>query len=327
MWRWSVFAAVMVSATIGVSEGLPPLHAEAYPSRPIRWIVGFPAGGGSDALARVVAQQMSIELGVPIVIENKAGASGNIAAAALGQAPPDGYTLLLGDRNSIIINVDLFKDPGFDPKKDFVAIGLIARVPMVLVVGPTVKAANLQEFVALAKAKPGELTYASPGVGTQQELTFEMLKGSANIDVMRIRYKGGNQQILDLVQGIVSSTVAAYPAVQSFLASGAIRALAIARESRRPEIPDVPTFAELGIQGLESAGWVGLFTRAGTPPGILERLGSALARSMANPDTLAKVIATGWEPQFGTKSDMEQIIRADLQVWPALVKSRGMVDQ
>ena len=252
MWRWSVFAAVMIaSAILNLSGRLPRSHAESYPSRPIRWLVGFPAGGGSDALARVVAQQMSIDLGVPIVIENKSGASGNIAAAALAQAAPDGYTLLLGDRNSIIINVDLFKDPGFDPRRDFVPIGVIARVPMVLVIGPTVKAANLQEFIALAKAKPGELTYASPGVGTQQELTFEMLKGSANIDVMQIRYKGGNQQILDLVQGVVSSAVAAYPAVQSFLATGAIRALAIARESRRSEIPDVPTFAELGIQGLE----------------------------------------------------------------------------
>jgi tripartite-type tricarboxylate transporter receptor subunit TctC len=328
MWRWCIVAAVAIAAAaFDFTAESARLHAQAYPSRPIRWLVGFPAGGGSDALVRVVAHEMSADLGAPVVVENKTGASGNIAAAALAQADPDGYTLLLGDRSSIIINADLFKDPGFDPKKDFVAVGLIARVPMVLVVGPSVKATTLRDFIAQAKAKPGEFSYASPGAGTQQELTFEILKASAHIDVMQVRYRGGNQQIMDLVQGVVSSTVAAYPAVQSFLASGSLRALAIARASRRPEIPDVPTFAELGVPELDSAGWVGLFTRAGTPPEIVERLGAALSRAVTTPDSQSKIAATGWEPQFGTKSDMEWIIKADMQVWPALVKSKGNVFQ
>jgi tripartite-type tricarboxylate transporter receptor subunit TctC len=294
--------------------------SQAYPSRPIRWLVGYPAGGGSDVLARIVAEAMSRELGQPIVVENQPGASGNLAAASLSRAAADGYTILMADRSTIVVNPVLFKDTGFNPRSDFSSVGSIATVTMILAVGSAIKAADVREFIALAKAKSGELSYASPGPGSQQELTFEIFRLQAGLEVNQIRYKGGPQQMLDVVQGRVSATVGSYSALLPFLSDGSIRPLAAAQKTRLPALPNVPTFAESGVEGLDSPVWNALFTRAGTAPQAVARLTEALSRALKSETVTARIASTGWNPAFATPAELDQWIAADLRIWPPIAK-------
>jgi tripartite-type tricarboxylate transporter receptor subunit TctC len=294
--------------------------SQAYPSRPIRWLVGYPAGGGSDVLVRIVAEAMSRDLGQPIVVENQPGASGNLAAASLSRAAADGYTILMADRSTIVVNPVLFKDTGFNPRSDFSSVGSIATVTMILAVGSAIKAADVREFIALAKAKSGELSYASPGPGSQQELTFEIFRLQAGLEVNQIRYKGGPQQMLDVVQGRVSATVGSYSALLPFLSDGSIRPLAAAQKTRLPALPNVPTFAESGVEGLDSPVWNALFTRAGTAPQAVARLTEALSRALKSETVTARIASTGWNPAFATPAELDQWIAADLRIWPPIAK-------
>jgi len=263
---------------------------------------------------------MAKGLGQPIVVENQPGASGNLAAASLSRASADGYTLLMADRSTIVVNPVLFKDTGFIPRNDFSSVGMIASMTMVLAVGPSIKASDLRELIAIAKAKPGELSYASPGLGSQQELTFEIFRSQAGLEVNQIRYKGGPQQMLDVAQGRVSATVGAYPALLSFLSDGSIRPLAVAQKTRLRALPNVPTFAESGIDGLDSPVWNALFTRAGTAPQIVDRLAEALSRALKTESVITRIAATGWNPTFATSAELDQVILADLKIWPPIAK-------
>jgi tripartite-type tricarboxylate transporter receptor subunit TctC len=311
---------VGVLALSGVS-----LSAETYPSRPIRWLVGYPAGGGSDILTRIVAEAMSQQLGQSIVVENRAGASGNLAAAALSQADPDGYTLLMADRSTIVLNPVLFKNPGFNPVKDFSPVGLIASFPLILAVGPAVKAFSLAEFIALARAEPGHLSYASPGPGTQQELAFEIFKMKAGgLDINQVRYKGGSQPLIDIVQNRISATIGSYPNLLPFLGDGSLRALAVAQKQRLSSLPDVPTFVEAGIDGLDNPVWNALFTRSGTPSEVVERLTGVLSRSLQSELVAKRIAATGWGPEYATPDQMNALIRNDLKIWPPVAKQLGI---
>jgi tripartite-type tricarboxylate transporter receptor subunit TctC len=318
------FVALLFAAHSFVSV---PCGAEDYPSRPIRWLVGYPAGGGSDLLSRVVAEEMAKNLGQPIVIENRPGASGNIAAAALSQSAADGYTVLMADRSTIVLNPVLFKSTGFDAHQDFASVGMIAQVPMVLAIGQSANASSLPEFIALAKSQPGELSYSSPGPGTQQELTFEIFQQNAGIKVNVVRYRGGPQPMLDVAQGRIAATVAAYPNLPAFLSNGSLRAIAVAQKTRFPALADVPTFEESGIGDLDSPIWYGLFTRRGTPADVVRRLEEELSRALKTESVVKRIAATGWVPEFGTSQKLEAVIQKDQQVWPPAIKRLGVTVQ
>jgi tripartite-type tricarboxylate transporter receptor subunit TctC len=307
-----------------VWAAMVPLSAlgQDYPSRPLRWLVGYPAGGGSDILTRVVAEAMSKELGQPVVVENRAGATGKLAAEALVQAPADGYTLLLGDRGVLILGPASLKDVGFRLDA-FAPVGQIAYTTMVFAVGAGVPVRSLREFVALAKSKPKELSYASPGPGTQQELTFEIFRQQASIEVNQIRYKGGSQPVMDVTQGRVSSIVAAYPQLVPFLKAGTLRPLAVAQGTRMDQLAEVPTFLESGIKNLDSPLWNGLFVKAGTPPQIMERLSTALGRALGSQEVASRVAATGWSLKPGTAKEVSALIESDLRIWPPVIKQLG----
>lgn len=299
--------------------------AQGYPSKPVRFLVGFPAGGGSDLMARVVATGLEKELGQTVLVENRSGAGGQVAATALAGAPADGYMALLGDRGMISVNPELHKNAGFDPRKDFIPVRSIAAVTMVLAAGPSMKATSLREFISEVKANPGKVNYASPGAGSVLALTYEIFKQEAGLDIPAILYRGGSQPYVDIMQGRVASIVSAFqPGMRAFVGDGKLRIMAVARDKRLPEIPDVPTFTELGYRNLETPAWAGMFVRAGTQAEIVERLGDALSKTLQLAEIRTKLTSMGWPPLAGTQAELRSLIAEDLKVLPGTIERLGI---
>ncbi|MGY2492871.1 Bug family tripartite tricarboxylate transporter substrate binding protein [Cupriavidus sp. CP313] len=304
--------ALAAGATSAVAQG-------TYPNRPIKLIVPFPAGGGVDLIARTVAEKLSASLGQQVVVDNRPGASGNIGAVAVAKAAPDGYTLLLAT-TPMTINASSLP---FDAAKDFAPVSLLGSSPFVLVVNNNV-AKSVKELVEQAKAKPGQFTYASTGLGTQQHLTGEMFKYIAGLDIVHAPYKGAPQALTDMVGGHVQMMFHGLPVVLPFLKSGQLRAVAVARKQRTSALPDVPTMTEAGYPGIDAGDWYGVVAPVGTPKEIVTRLNGEIVKIMNTPTVRDQLLSKGYEPASSSVGQFSEFIVAEQRKWSGVIKQSGI---
>lgn len=296
-------------------------RAQAYPTRPIRLLVPFTPGGGTDILARIIAQKMSEGLGQQVIVDNRPGGNTVIATEAVVRSPPDGYTLIL-QTNNLSANPTLYGSKlTFDTIKDLAPVSLVAGNPHVLVVNSAVPAKNLQEYIALAKAKPGTVSFASAGSGTVNHLCGELLKTLAGIDILHVPYKGSGSVMPDLLSGQVSSLFAAMPNVRGHIQEGRLRALAVTTPKRFRGLPDVPTVAEQGYPGYDFSSWFGVLAPAGTPPAIISRLHAEIVKALKDPgvqDKLENYVIFG-----STPDEFAAFIKADIEKTAKIIKTSG----
>jgi tripartite-type tricarboxylate transporter receptor subunit TctC len=299
-----------------------PAHAQSYPTKPVRVMVGFPAGGPSDILARLVAQKLFEATGQQFLVDNRGGASGMIAAELTAKAPPDGYTLLVVPATHSV-NPSLYKKIAFDTQKDFTAISLVAEGPFILVVHPSLPAKNVQELIALARRNPGQLNYASAGIGGLPHLAGELFKTTTGIRMNHIPYKGAAPATVDLVAGHVTimfnNMLSALPHVKG----GRLRALAVTTGKRSAAVPDIPTIAESGVKGYEVSGWYGVLAPAGLNAEALNRLNTEINRAMRQPDVMKRLSAEGVDAVGSTPDEFAARIRREIEKWGAVVQASG----
>jgi tripartite-type tricarboxylate transporter receptor subunit TctC len=298
----------------------PLLAAAQYPARPIRMVIPFPPGGATDIIGRVVSQKLSERLGQPVVVENRPGAGGTIGSEAVATAVPDGYTLLISTNSTHAIAPVLTKPP-YDPLRDFTAIALLVQSPNILVVSPKIGITSVRELIAAAKAKPGELSFASSGTGTIIHLTGEMFKQMAGIDMLHVPYKGTALSLPDLANGRVSILFDNIVSAQPNLRSGTVKALAVTSLKRSALMPELPTLAEEGLPGFESIAWFALFGPAGLPADIVKRLQDAALAALQAGDARERLAAAGGEPSPASGEEVRRLIRTDMDKWARVVKA------
>ncbi|MBJ2156901.1 Bug family tripartite tricarboxylate transporter substrate binding protein [Variovorax sp. IB41] len=303
-----------------------PLAAAAqagdFPTKAIRLVVPFPPGGATDAAARLVAVKMSEHWGQPVLVDNRAGAGGNVGSDIVAKSPADGYTLVMGVTGSHAINTSLYSKMPYDPVADFVAVSQVAVVPNVLVVHPSVPAKNLAELVALAKKEPGKLNYASLGNGTAAHLGMEMLKADAGVDITHVPYKGSAPAVSDLLAGQVQMMVDGLPSALPHVKAGKLRAIALTSLRRSPSLPDLPTIAET-YPGFYADAWSGLFAPKGTPQPVVDKLSAEVQRILKLPDVREKLAALGAEPVGSTQAEFTAHVKREIDKWAKVVKASG----
>jgi tripartite-type tricarboxylate transporter receptor subunit TctC len=304
-------------------SGIPEAFADTYPSRPIRLIVPFAAGGLNDVVARLVAPYLEKSLGQPVIVDNRPAASGIVGTEATAKAPPDGYTLLMVASSFTVIPATNSKVP-YDAERDLAPIAMVAKNPLLFLVNPKVPAHSLAEFVALAKANPDKFNYASPGAATQTHLVVELFSQKAGIRLQHIPYRGGSPAMTAMVAGdtqfTVISTLLSLPQLQA----GALRAIATGGLAREPQLPDLPTVAEQGYPGFEAIQWIGLLTTAGTPNDIITRLNTELNRALRDPDLIARFSQQGIAPAGGTAAEFQAAIANDLKNFIAIARAANI---
>lgn len=300
-------------------------HGAGYPDKPIRLIVPYPPGGATDVIGRVVGQALGQGIGETVIIENRAGATGNIGAAAVAAAPPDGYTLLMGALTSHSINAALYgaKVP-YDLQKSFAPVSMLGRVPLVFVVNPGVPAKTLPELIALAKSKPGQLTFASSGNGSPQHLAGELFKVAAGVDMLHVPYRGSGPAMTDLVGGQVLTMIETAPAAQPQIKAGNIRALAAASMQRIPTLPDLPTASEEGLKGFEVSSMFGILAPAGTPPAVIDKLNGVLKTILTRDDVKAALLQQGVIAEYTTPQDTAQAIKTEIDKWTMVIQKANI---
>ena len=299
--------------------------AQTYPAKPIRLVVPFSPGGAADLTARTLGQKMSEQLGQPIVIDNKPGANGVLGIDAVAKSAPDGYTILLTDRGSLAVNPSLYTKLPYDSLKDFAYIGIVTDGPYVLVANPKLDVKTPQELVALSKAKPGTLSYASYGVGSMAQLNLEAFNQQMGTDMLHVPYKGAGPAAQAAVAGDVSVTIAAAPAVQGFIKDGRLRALAVGSDKRFAVLPDVPTMKELGAPGdILVPTYFALLAPAGTPPAIVAKLNAEMKKAIADGGVAEKLAGAGLVAQGGTPEAMAASLKQDVPRFAELVKKIGI---
>jgi tripartite-type tricarboxylate transporter receptor subunit TctC len=311
----------LVALWLGAASGMA---SAAFPDKPLRMIVPFPAGGAADLMARGMALRLSEELGQQVVIDNRGGAGGSTAAEAAAKSTPDGYTLFFGTMGTHAINPALYPKLRYDPLKDFEAISLTHVTPRVLVVGPSVKARSIAELIALAKAKPGSLSYGSAGNGSSSHLSGALFESMAGVDMLHVPYKGSAPLLVDVLAGRIDMTFDSYTVYEDHIRSGKVHALGVTSKGRLKALPNVPTIDEAGLKGYDVSNWLGLFAPAGTPVPVLTTLHAALGRAMASPALRQQLSALGIEPAFGSREEFTSLIRSELPKWAAIVKSAGV---
>jgi len=297
--------------------------AQDYPARPIRLILGFAPGGSTDLVARVVGQKMAEAWAQQVVVDNRPGANGMIGADLVAKANPDGYSLLLSSIGPMAINASLYKMP-YDIVADFAPISYTGNVTNLLVVHPSVAAANVKELIALAKAQPGKLTFGSSGTGGAPHMAVELFKILAKVNVVHVPYKGGGPAMADLVGGQISGSFASMPSSIPFVRAGKLRALAVTAPKRSPAEPQVPTISEAGIPGFAVLDWQGLFTTAKTPPAIVNKLNAEVVRILALPDVVEKLAVAGVEIQTSTPREWGDFVKSEIAKWGKVVKEAGI---
>jgi tripartite-type tricarboxylate transporter receptor subunit TctC len=295
-------------------------HAQDYPARTVTLVVPYPPGGGVDAMARVVAERLSVALGQQVVVDNRGGGSGLVGTRAVVKAAPDGYTLLLGHTGSISINPSLYANAGFDPRKDFSAIGLIASMPVVLIAHPSFPARSIADVIALAKKEPGKLNIGTSAVGTGGYMSAESFKAVAGIDVAIIPYKGTAGVMNDLLGGHVPVAFGVIPPALGNLQAGKLRAIAVASPTRTALLPDTPTFAESGMPGFEAVLHYGVLAPAGTPKPIVDRLNAELRKLAANDDVKKRIAAEGGDPLTSSPEEYAADIDREETKWSTLIR-------
>ena len=298
-------------------------HAQAWPAKPIKWVVPFAPGGTTDILARTVGEKLTLALGQPVVIENKPGAGGGVGADFTAKAAPDGYTIMGGTISTHAINASLYDKLPYDPVKDFVPITLLARVPNMLVVNPAVPAKNVTELIALLKANPNKFTFASSGNGTSQHLSGELFKTMAGVDMQHIPSKGSPPALQDVVGGQVTMTFDNITTALPLVKAGRLRALAVTTATRSAVAPEVPTLAESGLPGFEVGSWQGVFAPAGTPPDIVKRLNAEIVKILKLPDIKEKLTGLGAEPIGNTSEEFAAMVKSEVVKWADVVKKSG----
>ena len=317
---WSIACAFAMLASLV----LPAAAQAPWPTKPITFVVPFAPGGNTDTLARLIGQKLSPVLGQPIVVENKPGAGGNVGSGFVAKAKPDGYTILGGTISSHAINASVYPDLPYDVVKSFEPIILIGTGPLVLVAGANTPYKSLQDVIAAAKAKPGELTFASAGPGTSPHLAGELLKIIAQIDMRHVPYRGSGPAVTDVVAGHVPLMFDTALVVGSHVRAGKLRALAVASSKRLDSMPDVPTAAESGVQGFEVGTWQAIFAPAGTPKPIVQRLNTEIAQILKQPDIQAKLAELGLTPAGGTPEELAEFQKAEIAKWAKVVKEANV---
>lgn len=309
---------LLAGLVLGAAAALA--NAQNFPSRPVTLTVGFAPGGGTDTAARIVAKKLTENIGQAVVVENRAGAGGNIAAQQIATAAPDGYTIHLTSVGPMSVAPAMYKNLPYDPKKDIAPITMGVMFPNVIVVHPGLPVKTLADYVALAKSKPGELNYASSGVGGAGHLAGELFKQRAGIDVVHVPYKGGGPAMTDLLGGRVTM----YPAVPStalpHVEAGKLRALAITGPNRIPTYPNVPTVAESGYPGFEASNWYAFVAPARTPPEILDYWNRELNKVLRDPQVKAELAKHGLDPAPGTREELARYIEKETEVWGRVVR-------
>ncbi|NMM76618.1 tripartite tricarboxylate transporter substrate binding protein [Acidovorax sp. SRB_24] len=317
------FALQAAAASLALLGTVPALAQTAFPTKPITIVVPFSAGGTTDILARLMGQYLSTELGQPVVVDNKAGAGGNIGGALAAKAPADGYTLFMGTVGTHAINAALYKKMPFDHIKDFAPLSRVANVPNLLVAHPAEPYKTVPEMIAYAKAHPGKINFGSPGNGASPHLSGELFKSMAKVNLTHIPYKGSAPAVSDLLGNQISIMFDNMPSVIPHVRSGKLRAIAITTAKRSPELPDVPTIAEAGVPGYEAVSWFGMFAPAGTPAPVLATISAALSKVLANPEVQKKISAQGGETVNETPAQFAAFIRAETIKWGKVVKESG----
>ena len=309
------FRAAFAAALVALSCAAAPVSAQSYPSKPIRIIVPFPAGGTADILARILGEKMAESFGQPVVIENRAGAAGGIGAAMAAKSPPDGYTLFMGTTGTQTMNPALNAKLGYDPLKDFAAVSNFAASPFVLVTHPSFPAKTLSAVVEIAKREPRRLRYATFGTGSSAHMTGEMFQTRAGVQIVHVPYKGAPQAITDVMAGHVDMTFSLLPSVLPHIKAGKVHAVAVAAPVRDPALPDVPTFAESGMPDFVSDSWYGILAPAGTPAPIVARLNSEVHRVLALPEVRQRLAQEGAAPVGNAPAQFDAQIRRELAHW------------
>ncbi len=295
----------------------------AYPTKPVHLIVPFPAGGGADNLARTIMPAVAKALGQPIVIENKAGAGGNVGAELVARAAPDGYSLLYGTNGTHAINASLYKNMNFDPVKDFIPVSRMTEIAAILIVNTKVPATSTAELIRYARANPGKLNFASAGNGTTSHLAGELFKTQAGIDIVHIPYRGGALALTDVISGQVEMMIEVMPNAYPQAREGRVRGLAVSTARRFPGAPEIPTIAESGLPGFEASAWDGVFVPAGTPDLVVQRLNAAIRQALEDPEVVAALLARGAQPVPGTSESFVRFIAASSARWAIAVRASG----
>lgn len=296
--------------------------AQAYPSKPIRLVVGFPPGGGTDVVARIVGAKLQDALGQPVIIENKAGGSGIIATEFVARSAPDGYTLIVGGSNAMAVNPVLYAKLSYDPLKDFIPITNLTQSPIVVAVHPSVPANSVRELIAYVKANPGKINFSSANVQTQ--LVGEMFSQKTGARIIYVPYKGGGPAISAAVTGEVSMTIMDSGSLATQVKGGRLRALAVTTTTRASAMPDLPTMEESGVPGFDIGTWFGLFAPAGTPSAIVSKLNAAVVGVLNQPDTRERLAAVGVEPAGGTPEEFAARIRSDIARYGPVAKAANI---
>jgi tripartite-type tricarboxylate transporter receptor subunit TctC len=316
---------IKLAIVIGAAALLAPLAAaQGYPERPVRLILGVPAGGTPDVLTRTVTPAMSELLGQPLVLDNRGGAGGRIGAELAAHAAPDGYTFLMTSPGALTIAPHITRGLAYDPLKDFAPISLVASGPFLLLVHPSVPAKSVKELIALGKADPGKWNYSSAGSGTPNHMAMELFKMVAGVNFTHVPYKGAPQAVTDLLGGRVSLTMNSIPPVLAHIRAGKLRALGVAGAKRSLQLPEVPTISESGVPGYESGSWVGLLAPAKTPPKIVARMSQVTMKAVSLPDTRKRLEDQGAVPAGNTPQQFAARIRKEYEEAGKIVKVAGV---
>ncbi len=299
-------------------------HAQAYPVKPIRMIVAYPPGGGTDIVGRVIAQELGEALGQSVVVENRGGASGNIGTELAAHAAPDGYTVLMGNVAPNAINVSLFKNLPFDPVADFAPVSLVASTPNILVVHPSMQARSVKEVIALAKAKPGTLNFASAGVGSSSHLAGELFRILGRAEIVHVPYKGAGPAMIDVLSGQVQLYFATMPAAMPHVKSGRLVPVAVTSAKRSRALPDLPTVAESGVPGYEASTWYGLLAPVHTPGAAIARLHDEVVAILAKPALREKLAGQGFEPVGDSPEEFAAYIKSEIAKWSKVIRDAGI---
>jgi tripartite-type tricarboxylate transporter receptor subunit TctC len=314
-----VLSLGLLLSLLGAPEGI----AQKWPERPVKLVVPYPAGGGTDTVARVMAQKLGDKLGQRFVVENRAGASGSVGAQAVAKAEPDGYTLLVGSPAEVALNQNLFKDLPFDPLTDLTPITLLAWTPLILAAHPSFAASNATELVALARK--GQVDYSSPGIGSSHHLTGELINKVQSTHLLHVPYRGAGPAVADAVAGQVKLTISGMPPVVGFLQSHALKAVAVASRQRSPRFPDIPALAETpGFGEFDFTNWFGLLARTGTPPAILQQLYETSTEILRDPQVREILVTQAAEPVGNTPQQFRDFIRAEAAKYAKVVQLTGV---
>jgi len=318
---------ILVCSIAACAVAPASLAADTYPAKPIRMVVTFPAGGPTDVIVRAIGQKLTESWGYPVVVDNRGGAGGIIGSEIVAHAAPDGYTFLVGTAGGMTINPALRPNLSYDPFRDFSPVAMLVVNPQILVIHPAVPAKTLKELVALAKARPGQLNFASAGTGTATHLGLELLKLTAGIDVVHVPYKGGAPAVADLIAGQVQALFVSIPSVLPHVRAGKLRAIAVSTAKRSASAPEVPTVAESGYPDFEYSNWNALFAPAKTSPQMIRKMNAEIVRIISDPEMSRRLTVLGADPAPGSPEALARYMRTDHERWKKVIRTAGIKAQ